>query len=284
VKEQNRPSPKGTNRMNPQINVRIPTVVTIISALVCREAIVIASDSRTSDEDGSRDDTVKISHLAFANGFAIMATSGDADIGSLITERMEFAAPTFTLRDHRTAPEALDKTCLQFKREQAEKVYCCPLEKLRNEHLIRGVRFNLLLAYYFDSKPYIYTAEIPALICTQRTYHHWSLGCGKAVANYLLIAFDVSSMTSKDAVFTAAYIIREIKRSDNRCGGPTQISIVSAGNKPEKLSPKSIQEKELLADRLDEQRKAAWDASKDTRSQVAMQYQNLGSEWLPAED
>jgi 20S proteasome alpha/beta subunit len=62
--------------------------MTIVSAIICKNAIVIASDSRTTKEDNTiRDDTKKI-HLVYLKehfGF-LVGQSGNDDLGARAVE------------------------------------------------------------------------------------------------------------------------------------------------------------------------------------------------------
>ena len=220
---------------------RRDSAVTIISAIICHDAIVVATDSRTTDSGGSRDDTTKSAVLSFKNGHAIVAVSGDADLGSLLAEQLQVAAPSVELKDYRSAPEALNAVLLAFKDDQAKRAYGCATDKLHEQFLIRGVNFAVVLAYYFAKQAYIYSAEVPSLQFVRRDYPYWSLGCGKDVADYLLRAFDFPQKCSHDTALAAVYVVGEVKRSDCRCGGPTQLTLASSEAKPEKLTQQAVQ-------------------------------------------
>lgn len=225
--------------------------MTIIVGIICKDAIVVATDSRTMDESGGRDDAIKSARIKFANGCGIVAVSGCADLGSLVVDQLEIDAPAVELRDYHSAPDAFSDALLKVKRAQAEREYCCAIEKLYEEQLVRGVKFGAMLAYYWKGEGYFYTAEIPGMGLRRRQFPHWALGCGRDVANYLLRGFDFPSMTSHQATLAAVNVIQEIKASDPRCGGPTQITLLGCNpeDKPEKLTAETIasMEKEVAA-------------------------------------
>lgn len=232
---------------------RKPKPVTLIVGIACRNAIVIGADSRTSSESGCRDDTKKINILTFKNGHAIMAVAGSADMGALLTAKMQDAALGEEIKDHRSIGEFFENILRRFKADQA-KAYSCQLKKLVDTYMLRGVSFSALVAYYFKRQPYLYTADTPLLAATPQDYSCLCLGCGSDVGKYLLRGLDVSTFKSHQTVLTTVNIIREIKLTDNRCGGPTQITILGNGDsdKPEILSQQTVEAMECRLAALSE--------------------------------
>jgi 20S proteasome alpha/beta subunit len=259
-------------------------IVTIILSLCCKDAIVIAADSRTTDNEESRDDTEKTHLLKLEDAEVIVAASGSDDSGSVIVESLRRLAEHAKLDRDDVPANLLADAIREYKRNLVERTYGT-MAKLKSLMLRDGLNCELLTAYYFNGKQRVYTADFEFGTPIPRPKTYWAMGVGKYVANYLLRSFDVSQMTSQEAVFTAIHVIREVKESVQGCGGPTRIAIVGPGNKPEKLSSQSIQAREYLADELRRKRTSVLEEMKSNIGQAAMEYQSIQSiGGFPVED
>jgi len=93
------------------ITLKLYPKVTIAIALICKDGILMASDSRTTNPDFSiRDNAkkirlVKMKHLHCA----LVAQSGDDDLGTRIVDRIEQIAKDVSILDYQTVSELGDK-------------------------------------------------------------------------------------------------------------------------------------------------------------------------------
>ena len=71
-----------------QLRSKPKSLVTIVTTIVCQQAIILAADSRTTNADGSvRDDTQKVSVLESSDGIrALVGQSGSAEVGERLVE------------------------------------------------------------------------------------------------------------------------------------------------------------------------------------------------------
>ena len=260
--------------------------MTIILSLRCKDSIVVAADSRTTDNEESRDDAEKTHILQLEDAGAIVAASGSDDSSSVIVDSLKRLAGRSKMETDEVPAQLLADAIRGHKSNLVTSTYGT-MAKLRSLMLRDGLDCELLVAYYFKGKQKVYTADLERGIPVPRVQAYWAMGIGKYVANYLLRSFDISGMDTQQAIFTAIYIVDEVKATVQGCGGTTQIAIIDPQNKPEKLSSGSIKEREHLADELRQKRAAALAAMKSNISDAATTYvyQPWGSKpSLPVED
>jgi 20S proteasome alpha/beta subunit len=196
--------------------------VTIVTALICKKGIVLASDSRTTNPDGThRDDTKKISILKFADGNeALVAQAGNADLGERVVEILTSMASTIPLNDRRAGADAAQDAISELK-NQLRLQFKGTAEELQ-KHL-NDYHFELMLVYFFEEVPCIFTLDLVLGQSIPKKYSIYSIGCGSILADFCLKGFEVEKMPFNHAMTTAIYAIEEVKQFDSRCGGETQI-------------------------------------------------------------
>ncbi len=252
-------------------------LMTVASAIICQDAIIVATDSRTTEEAAVRDDTIK-SEIVSRNGWhAIVAVSGNAEMGNILLEQFSLSPFVDILHPR----DALDHAILQFKRDFMRKAFSAKAADFYKKCKMAQAElsFSVLMACYDKSQPAIYEASIPFFAANKRNYRHYSIGCGKDVANYLLKPFDFSEMTSHRATLAAIWAVNEVKKADPRCGGDVQVILVSAGEKPERLTNNAIlaMEMELLKDEP-EQAKRREEIAKKIMGQTSLTPYNPGTD------
>lgn len=250
-------------------------IMTIGAALICNNAIVVASDSQMSDwETGRTDrDENKIVRIDFAHGAsALVARSGHADYSSQAVERLMNLAATETLDDYRKPAELADRAVSEIKRNIIRDFQMQDEARLRYfaEH-----NFALLVAFYFDRKPYVFVVRSEGAGVTLmrgpqqhvRSRNHVLIGCGEVLANFFLSSQDVAEMQLGEAIATAIYTVEEVKKADPRCAGPTKVAFtfpVVSQDLPEMKTQTVVMDREEIAQRVrkiatfDDEFKAEW--------------------------
>lgn len=218
---------------------RYKTRVTIIIGIICKNGIIVASDSQTSWGNSKRTDTDKIHSCRFKNSKGIIANSGHAaisykavDIAKSICESQELVESRQFAENAQKAAEKVRADLMEPYRSFGSKPE--DFEKLFNDH-----NYSLLMANYFDGKPYIYTLDFPPGISTKQK-NYTAIGCGSNLGMFLLSWFDFSQMDTADAAITAAFIIGEVKKADAFCGGPTQIAWLNEKNVMKRFNREQI--------------------------------------------
>ena len=208
--------------------------VTIVSAIVARDTILMVSDSRTTNENGTvRDDTKKVFTVRLADGFGfLIGQSGNDDLGARAIEITFQLAKETTKKDYRTCADMVQKAVSVLKQEIREQFKGTGEELQR--HFERN-SFDLIIAHYFrdgDEKkkqfpqPQIFTLNFS----TGSARRHFeksfvSIGCGSTIADLLLDGFDVSSFAFWQSLAAGVYVVGQVKKFDPRCGGKIQVAI-----------------------------------------------------------
>ena len=85
--------------------------MTIIIGIICKDGILIGSDSRTTYPPSTiRDTAKKVRFVEMQNQtYAMVAHSGDDDLGTRVADRIETLAKPATLTDWQTVSEIGDR-------------------------------------------------------------------------------------------------------------------------------------------------------------------------------
>jgi 20S proteasome alpha/beta subunit len=267
-------SPQQTRQRYRQPKPKVK-IMTVGVALICNNAIVMASDSQMSDwETGVTDrDENKITRIDFADGAsALVARSGHADYSSQAVERLINAAAAERLDEYRKPAELANAAVAEVKRNIIEEFQ---LQGDTLVHYFAGHSFTLMVAYYFEGEPYVYIIRSetagPTLMrgpqphAKDRT--RVAIGCGEVLANFFLSSQDIADMQLGTAIATAIYAVEEVKKADPRCAGPTKaaytIPVVSR-DFPEKkvqtvlMSREEVEERVQRLNKFDADFKAEW--------------------------
>src|SRR5437899_2658336 len=129
--------------------------VTLIVGIICKDGIVIGSDSQTTYGTSKQCDTRKVSVVEFQNAKALVAESGSAEIGSRAIEILKELAKDQPLADYRTVADLAQRAMRQIKDELRVQNCDCTMEELRDFLLRNDIGCELMLAHYFEGKPYI---------------------------------------------------------------------------------------------------------------------------------
>jgi 20S proteasome alpha/beta subunit len=211
---------------------RIPRV-TIIAGLIGKQdnpetnGIVIACDSQTTWGNMQRSDTEKISEIIFRDGKkALIAQSGDSTLGSRTLELLTTGALQTPFDDWRKPADLAQQAMSNALREQAA-LTGFTFGTFDCVEFLKTLQLGLMVAYYYGnpSEPYLYIVDAPWCMAA-RQYDYAAMGCGANVAELILSRSDVPSLHVGEAVFTAIYIVEEVKRVDAYCGGPTKVAMI----------------------------------------------------------
>src|SRR5271156_1869906 len=93
--------------------------VTIVTAIIGKGAIIMAGDSRTTNENGTiRDDTKKVFPVRLSDGHGfLLGQSGSDNLGTRAVELVYQLAKQTTRKDYRTCAEIAEKAVAQLKDE-----------------------------------------------------------------------------------------------------------------------------------------------------------------------
>jgi ATP-dependent protease HslVU (ClpYQ) peptidase subunit len=105
--------------------------MTIIVGLICKNAIVLASDSQTTTGTSKRCDAEKFAIVKFSNAEVLVAQAGNASSLSRVIEVLRDLAKGQKLTDYRGVADIAQKAMRQLKDELRVQNCDCSMEKLR---------------------------------------------------------------------------------------------------------------------------------------------------------
>lgn len=203
--------------------------VSIAIAMKTAEGISVMCDSRTTFADGSmRDDAVKAHSIRFDDGnWIIVARVGIDEFSGQLIDIMLAQSKGQTFKDRWSGVELAREAIIELK-NQIRQQYHGTVEELQRHFL--ELNFELLIAYYFEGKPHLFTVDFALGSWTPRTQDYFAIGCGKTLADFLLYKISTTRFSLSNAIWTSAYLIESVKSVDGRCGGPIHGGFVMAGN------------------------------------------------------
>ncbi len=214
--------------------------VTLIAGFVCKDCIVVASDSRTtyisSFGHTSRDDSFKIEEIQLANGSALVAEAGHANMSRRAIEMLNDAAKGQPMSDYRTVADMAQIVMRRLKNELRIQQCDCTVEQLQAFISDYAWDFELMIAHYYQGKPYVFTIDfLPGIACSH-PQPFTAIGSGAALANYILSWFKLSEMQPSEALLAGLYLVQEVQKTDPFCGGLPKIGAVGPDKAKQKES------------------------------------------------
>jgi len=210
--------------------------VTLIIGIICREGIVIASDSATTDtSNGVQQNTQKIHPVPFSNGNTVLvANSGSTESSEFAVRHMQEAAKTVALAGM-NAFEVLEKAIgetkrwMLFQKKSPGKSGKATLNELKN--IWDQNAYTLMWAYEIEKKKYLYGFDWNKEPGMPKRYKSFgAIGCGDEIAKFLLRDIDCSLMNLAEAATTAIYAVSVAKKLYGACGGPIQVATMISPN------------------------------------------------------
>jgi 20S proteasome alpha/beta subunit len=211
--------------------------MTIIIGILCKEGLIIGSDSQASSFRGvevKRSDYTKITQ--FSEGDFNIVVSG-AGLGAFISkfiDKLQEKCKTMRIEGMNQLSDMAEDIMTDIQKrymvEKAEKLGFTkktkiqePLTKLQLPE-IPQFAIMLGIARSKGEDPTIYT--ITPYAVAERAEKFDSTGSGSAYAEYLLAKLYRDDMTMNQTISLAVYVIEEVKKIDPNCGGATQIVVL----------------------------------------------------------
>lgn len=204
--------------------------MTIVIGIKCKGGIAIACDSRTTDPLGYvRDNAEKLHIISFSDGNSgIVAEAGHAAFSGIAIEKLSKLAQGKRFSDYRVLAECAQQAIGQIRSEIRDQNHGASSEELR--HIFEEHDFELLIANYFASRPYIFTVSLLDGLPCMRTEEFCSIGCGRILADFIIGRLPISGFSLAHAIWISAYAVEEIKAFDQRCGGITRTAVINWKN------------------------------------------------------
>src|SRR6266480_6167278 len=197
--------------------------MTIVIGLICNNAIVLASDSQTSDVATGqfRRNVDKIHKLRFKDGKdALVAESGNPVFTANVIETLTELAANESLEHNRSLAWLAEEALARLRKRLSVQN---PDPTSLKAHFDSNSA-ELMLADYANGRPNLFTLDFGLGVANRTTPggQYSVIGCGAALAKFILDKFHVADMQLGEAIATAIFTVEEVKKSDLRCQGPTK--------------------------------------------------------------
>lgn len=190
--------------------------MSILIGIICPEAIVLAADSHITETcNGTFNSVNKISIVEFwPNDQVLVAQAGLWPLTNRIVEKMREKAKGTRITSAsivtQIAEDSIRESKIHLDEEQAQYV---------NENPPA-----LMLAFYIERKPYLYTVNVYGHgITSYPAEHYAAAGIGEYLANYLLREYAEPKSHSDLAIATSIFVSKKVKENTKYCGGDTTI-------------------------------------------------------------
>jgi len=212
--------------------------VTLIVGIICKDGIVLAADSQTTK--GSYEGaakvvgTEKISVVEFANGSALVAESGAASISGAAIEIFKRKAAKKEIVDDMTVARTAEEAVREI-RARIESLYPknLPLREWQDFFYQPVNNFELMVAFYHNGKPFIYTLEPASCIpVTSPTAYFFTSGIASNLATYVLKEHTQKDMDYEFASVVAIKVVKAAIDNVEGCGEPIKAAVIRKETTP----------------------------------------------------
>jgi 20S proteasome alpha/beta subunit len=205
--------------------------VTIVIGIKCKQAIVMACDSRTTEESGFvKDDAEKMRIVKFAKGKVLLAYSGSVAYGSRAFRLFEEMAAQESIENDYTVTQTLQRAVVKTLEEMFLPFKKSQFSQAEVDQKVRGYRFDLIAAFYHDKKPFVFTIKSTEPVAIELR-SNGAIGCGSEVAEFVMKWFPFPDLDVLYSSIAATYVIQRVIETNGFCGYPIHIAAVSpSGN------------------------------------------------------
>ncbi len=201
--------------------------MTLIVGIVCSDAILLASETQSTGGNYRVLDTRKIHRIEFKNGEALVAESGIASASAAVIEKIQRAALTTEITKEDTISNLVKEKVRELRKEITDCQPNALPEHWRDFFMSWQANYNLMLAYYYNEKPFIYSIEPSmAILDPIGRKHYCASGIGSELGSYLLQEHSKPDMVYWQAAFVASHVLETVKEHVEGCGGKTQIGVL----------------------------------------------------------
>ena len=204
--------------------------VTIIVGIICKNGIVVASDSQSSAYNVKRTDSSKITQSTIGGRVVLVAQAGDCTLSSRAVEILDNLLAASPFDDYRKPADLAQQAIGLLRKEFAQTNNWDAVDVAR---YMDDNPFSLMLAYYQQTasgppEPYIFVLNsVPGFATRYRNYV--AIGCGGTVGEFILGRSGACNMESHEALIAAIYTVEEVKKVEAFCGGPTNATVLHVG-------------------------------------------------------
>ncbi|MGD1088950.1 MAG: hypothetical protein ABR955_09545 [Verrucomicrobiota bacterium] len=212
---------------NPLMSKPEPPMTQIIG-IVCKQSILVASESRYTKGRRTVTGNQKISAIRFKNlEDALVAEAGIAEHSNLAVRFMrEIAAERIIDSESSVAEiaeEAMEKTreYILNRRPKQKRPYTDGELSAIFTH--GDNKCALMVAYYFGGKPYLSTIHLKSWT-VEKCFPFATIGAADDLATFMLKQFQFEKLAWKEAFPMIIDVLDRIEDEDTTCGGQVKVA------------------------------------------------------------
>jgi 20S proteasome alpha/beta subunit len=202
--------------------------VTIIVGIKCGASIVLASDSQTTLPDHSkRRDAEKITVVKFkGDDKALVVQSGYVQTSARIIDVMARLAATRENDSKEAVLKTVQDAFWEVRTELRRQHFNCSAEDFGKVVFDQGLQCSLMVAHFYGNTPFLHSFDFETGTVTPSHSQYESLGCGSALANYLLGELVSPEMDSNFGKALAVYVVEKTIENVNNCDKPIRLAVL----------------------------------------------------------
>ena len=205
--------------------------MTLIVGIIAKDAIVMASDSRTSfDGQTIQDNAKKIRILKYKGGEALIGASGFTGLAYDAIDQIQERIYGKEMPDARSLPVIIKGVIRDILTEQVKPF--TNVATMSHHQLIERLKcdqgFSLMLGFFHSGTPFLYTFDFPQFTIEPGQQHFSSVGLGNGgdLGAYLLEEFTTFDMGLELASAFSVYVVESVGCYNKSVGGPTRVAVL----------------------------------------------------------
>lgn len=215
--------------------------VTTIVGMVCKDGLIVASDSKATKGPTAREEFLKIWDLNVGPFKAVITGAGRsafiAKYRNLLEDMCAVRAarqPIQTVPEFITlAEETMQNMSRQYGTERLARLGMMRSGGVGEEEHSSASLFDVLpnlmaVIGIHDERPHLYFIPPDGIAEEQQVFG--ATGSGGPFADYLLPKMCRGDFQMEEAVLLAVHVIEQVKHVDPHSGGPTQLAAVTKGS------------------------------------------------------
>jgi 20S proteasome alpha/beta subunit len=188
--------------------------------------MIFASDSQTTYGAAKSLDAQKISIVNFADAQVLVAQAGMAELSDKAIEIMRKKAKDVPLENS----ETVAKITVESVREIRNHFYelnkgCVSSDEGWKRFFLEQNYFQLLVGYYFDRKPFMFTVDIDMCFAIPVNHPYKAIGIGRDYAETLVREYLQVDPDFEYAQIIAAAVVEKTIDNIDGCGRPTWLGV-----------------------------------------------------------
>src|ERR1043165_1151921 len=208
---------------------------TLILGIVCKDGIVVASDSQTTWGSGKSWDAKKMTEMDYPYGKVLVAEAGAVITSSKTVECLGELAKDGHLFDKHGLRELAEKAIKKTRDDLRHQQFDCTSEEFREFLIVEELNCELMMAHYEGKEPRIDTITLNLGLANRAKSFFEAVGTGGDLASCLLTDLCTPELECNIASVIAVHVVEKVKRHDPYCGGPTKIGILRMPKPPKPL-------------------------------------------------